>query len=124
MDNPKIEDLVGKTFSSVINNNDTEIIFTLKNGDKYIFYHERDCCEIVSVQDIIGDLNDLIDTPILSAEEVYNDEFVNNWNESSDSFTWTFYKFKSRKGYVDIRWLGESNGYYSESVDLKFEKKD
>jgi hypothetical protein len=92
-------------------------IFKATDGRVFEFYHEQDCCEFVSIYDICGDLSDLIGLPLLVAEEVTCDE--PSGVNCNDSYTWTFYKFATVKGSVTIRWLGESNGYYSESVDFR-----
>ena len=130
----ELKDLIGKTMACVENVNDKEIVFTTDDGRRYKLYHSQYCCESVSVESIVGDLADLVGTPILLAEEVsYSaeedlpvEERVRLQMERAsktdyyydDSQTWTFYKFATIKGYVDIRWLGTSNGYYSESVDF------
>lgn len=117
----QFKDLLGKILSNIENKNNEELIFTLVNGEKYKLYHRQDCCEDVKIEDIIGDLDDLVGSPILMAEEVTsenkNPEGVPG-KEYQDSFTWTFYKLATIKGYVTIRWYGESNGYYSEEVEF------
>ena len=114
--------LVGKTIANIENLNNMELIFTLDTGDKYKLYHLQDCCEEVRIEDICGDLGDLIGEPLLRAEVVTydntNPEGVPNIEYQDDSFLWTFYKLDTRKGGVTIRWYGESNGYYSEEVEF------
>lgn len=97
-----------------------EIHFTLDNGDLFRMYHEQDCCEDVRVEDIGGNIEDLLERPILLAEEVTNEGDL----EYGNTCTWTWYHFATIKGYVTIRWFGESNGYYSESVNYEWIKKE
>ena len=114
----KFEDLLGKTLCSITNEK-YYLLFSINNRIQYIMEHDQDCCEDVYVEDICGDLNDIIDSPILLAEKITsntNPEGIEK--EYQDSFTWTFYKLSTIKGSVTIRWYGSSNGCYSEEVSF------
>lgn len=111
------EELVGRTLYRV-EVDDAELKLYLTDRNYVKFYHQQDCCESVYIEDICGDLNDLVGEPLLVAEEVSNYE-ADPVYEGEESYTWTFYKFATRKGYVDVRWYGTSNGYYSEGVSVE-----
>lgn len=88
------------------------IVFILDDDyNGYVLTHLQDCCEDVYIESIDGDLTDLIGEPLVMAEEAYQ-EGESDWGTS----TWSFYKFATTKGYVTIRFFGESNGYYSEEA--------
>lgn len=108
--------LRGKILTRIIQT-DYEIVFELLDGKRYKLYHEQDCCENVYVEDVCGDLDDLIHSRILLAEEISNADGPPTTG-SYGSYTWTFYKLGTNKGSVTIRWFGTSNGYYSESVSF------
>jgi hypothetical protein len=115
------EDLKGQTISviRVIKNHDNygDVIFFYTTEEKlYKMNHVQDCCESVYIEDICGDIENIVDHPILTAEEIIENE---ESDEYSDSFTFTFYKISTIKESVTIRWNGSSNGYYSESVDFE-----
>lgn len=119
----QIQDLLGKTLVNIeVSPVKEEILFTDTAGNQWKMYHDQDCCESVTVEDVVGELSDLLNSPILMAEEVFfSDENPEGtpFKEWQDSYTWTFYKLATVKGYVTIRWYGESNGYYSESVSFR-----
>lgn len=114
-----LESLKGKTISSVVGleSESDEIVFTLSCGEKFKMHHYQDCCEQVYVNDICGDVDDLINAKIIHFEERVSDAEEREFGECG---TWTFYDIQTTKGCVNIRWLGESNGYYSESVDVEW----
>lgn len=96
---------------------DTALTLVTYEGECYDLYPEDGPPNDVEVwiESIVGDLNDLLFEPILMAEEVTNSEDSDNLNPE---YTWTFYKLATRKGYVDIRFAGRSNGYYCEKASL------
>jgi hypothetical protein len=109
--------MLGKTFVRVTGSVDGDaMLFETATGERFMFAHSQDCCETVRINDIVGDLQDLVGEPLLISEEVKGATEPDE--EHYESYSYTFYKFATRKGYVDVRWLGESNGYYSEGVDL------
>lgn len=92
------------------------IIF--KTRDKsYIMIHDQECCESVTIDDICGDLNDIIGEEVVVATEDQNEENPNE-EKLEYSFTWTFYHIETFHGDVTIKWFGTSNGYYSEDASL------
>lgn len=107
-----ISELIGKTAVVIANEGDA-LIFNMDDGTKYKMHHYQNCCESVTIEDICGDLEDLVGTPFTQAVES-----TNHNNDEYSSETWTFYILGTNKGSVTIRWYGTSNGYYSESVDF------
>lgn len=117
----KFSDLVGKTLVACAGKKGyDEVEFETTDGSIFKLYHSQDCCESVRVEDICGELSNLVGCPILQAEESTSFAHPAGYNAeySPESFTWTFYRIATIKGSVTIRFYGESNGYYSESVDF------
>lgn len=114
----KYGEIIGKT-CTYINDGDDFITFSFSDGTIYQMFHEQDCCESVYLDDICGDINDLIGQPMLMAEEVDNDPPIVGHEHEVESETWTFVKMATIKGSVTFRWYGSSNGYYSERPDFR-----
>lgn len=117
--------LVGLSIKAItgLKKHSEDVTFRFYDGTVVTMHHDQDCCEHVSVEDVTGDLNDLLGTPLLVFDErVSRDEEQADDGGYDDSNTWTFYTLRTIKGTVDIRWLGSSNGYYSEQVDVRLDK--
>ncbi len=112
-----ISDLRGKTLTSVERDGNEKLTFVTADGETYYMYHRQDCYESVTIEDICGDLNLLVGSPIVLAEEISNSDDPPQ-EAYTESYTWTFYKLGTAKGAVTICWYSTSNGYYSESVDF------
>ena len=94
----ELKDLIGKTLTIVEKVGEDKIVFTTNEGRQYKLYHHQECCESVTVEDIVGELSDLVGEPILIAEEATSTQNPQGvTKEYQDSFTWTFYKFAASR---------------------------
>lgn len=103
------EGLIGKTCTSV-KQVGYGVVFILEDGDEWYLYHAYDCCEDVFLEEVIGNLSDLEGSPILMAEVV---------TEDIGALYWSFYKFRTHKGDVTIRWCADTDSYYSIEVSFR-----
>lgn len=124
-----MERLLGLTLNRIIVTDDT-ITFESSCDRKFMMYHYQEGCESVFIEEIHGDMDDLIGNPVTLSECISNSMSEHETNAtmavinpigqySDECHLWTFYKICTIKGCVTIRWLGESNGYYSMDVDFK-----
>jgi len=119
--------LHGRTLKSVtVNAGKDRVLFVCEDGEAFVAYHMQACCEEVGIHDILGDVSSLIGSRITRTVE---NESSNDWPEDVPdsreedaedfyySFTWTTHRIETASGsVVTFRWLGKSNGAYSESV--------
>lgn len=130
-------ELQGKTLTRIEKEGNEELRFFASDGTSYRMLYYPDCCASCEIEEIHGDLDDLVGSPILLAEESSSSEpdFETQarrlaekakkeaegqyYGFGDDSETWTFYKLATIKGSVTIRWYGSSNGYYSESATFE-----
>lgn len=114
-DEETLDDMVGKTITSIEVEGKGEITFNRSDSSVYIHYHWQESRETVEIEEVIGDWDDLIDSPLLIAEKVTQKVAP---EENPMEGTWTFYKFATVHGYVTVRWYGEHSGYYSEEANI------
>ena len=113
-----INTLVGQEIVKIEVLNHTELIIHTTD-DVYKMHHEQDCCEKVYLEDICGDLDDMLGV-VVNAYSSSN--LVKDQTQSCDKEQqqWTFYHISTIKGTVTLRWYGASNGYYA--TEVSFEK--
>ena len=117
-DRVSLETLVGETLTHIDSDDGNQIMLTTESGRIIKIFHEQDCCEYVTIEDTEGNWHDLIGKVLVEAGEGGSDNEVppEGW---ADSWTRTELTFRVNDATVISKWIGESNGYYSESVDIE-----
>jgi hypothetical protein len=88
------------------------VTFVLENGDKVTLHHYQNCCENVGIEEC-PNLTNVRGLCTKAYEST-------NHNSDAECGMWTFYRFCVGEHDFEIRWYGESNGYYSVSVSVEY----
>ena len=116
--------LKGQTIRKIFNLKDESDTFQIVTDKyKYNLYHEQSCCENVRLVNVIGDIDNILNEEIIFAEEDVGANDPDWYNSHYDeSHTWTKFVLGTKNANVEFWFLGESNGYYGESISIKIEE--
>ena len=114
-----ISDLIGKKIEKIeglVKGSDM-VTITLADGATLVQEHYQECCENVEVEQVDGNIQrhvgalfmDVSEKVVDGGEDGFPDDYP---CDEYSSCTATFYTLKTSRGYLDWRWVGESNGYY------------
>lgn len=95
-----------------------EVVITFEDDSQLTFSHDQECCETVSLEDYEYSYKDLKGSVLRTIEVRTKNKEVENISE--ESYMWTFYNIVTSKGDLHMRWYGQSNGYYSVGVNIKY----
>lgn len=115
----KYAELEGKIVDSVVFLEDCQTLtITLSDESEWVMYHEQDCCENVWLESGLEDLASLVGQKLLLVESVSKVRYTEDALED-ERVRWTYYKFATVKSSATLRWVGKSNGWYSEQVNFE-----
>lgn len=115
----KFEQIQGMTITAVVYKETTESLLIHLNTHVLEMIHHQDCCETVYLADVVGSFEDLIGYPLLEVSESIVGIAAEDYSSTA-----SYYNFRTIKASVQLRWVGESNGYYSETVDCYLYKTE
>lgn len=111
-------ELAGLTFVRIQDNEDSITLYDT-TGARYVLQHFQSCCENVRIVKTEG--NPLSEAVNLKCTNALNEHPGEpDWHKSDYDASYTWETFELRFGDVSLKWwvLGESNGYYGETMDL------
>lgn len=108
--------LEGEILTNIdIDEDKRQMLLTTKSGRVFRFHHKQDCCEDVKIVGLDENFTTLQGKVINEVkEEVVEEENMEDYEHR----TKTNFIFKTDENTAICRWVGISNGYYSETVDI------
>lgn len=120
MSNANWHDLKGQLITRVVASAIDDEVTVYTTGINLRAYHQSACCESVRLIRTEGDIENLAGATILNAEDDSGAQDPDWHKEPYEySHTWTKLTLNTTKGDVHFWFLGESNGYYGETLDFQ-----
>lgn len=120
MSNANWHDLKGQLITRVVASVTDDEVTVYTTTINLRAYHESECRESMRLIRTEGNLDDLVGATIRNAEDDSGAQDPEWYKETyDDSHTWTKLTLNTTKGDVHFWFLGESNGYYGETLDFQ-----